>query len=191
MSSIGIPSFNLSGVIPPYQGVSPAGPSLGMAPYRTTVDEFVPRFSTSADRVAILQGFLRFRQRLRGLGLEGWHWLDGSFLENIELLEGRAPRDIDVVTFSFRPPSVRDQSVWVQFVGQNQEVFNPDQAKANFRCDARFVELDHGPYEVVSQSRYWYGLFSHQRTTEVWKGMLEIALPPADVDVQARAVLGI
>ncbi|WP_414651656.1 DUF6932 family protein [Hafnia paralvei] len=31
---------------------------------------------------------------------EGFQWVDGSFTENIELIERRTPNDVDVVTFS-------------------------------------------------------------------------------------------
>jgi len=76
-------------------------------------------------------------------------------------------------------------------VNQNLDVFHPDQAKANFRCDARFVDLRLGAYDVVSQARYWFGLFSHQRVTAIWKGMLEVDLLQNDVDANARSVVGI
>lgn len=191
MAAMGIPPFNLSGVLPPYLGASPAGLSTGMSPYKTTVDELVTHFNSSPERRAILTGFLQFRARLRTLGIQGWQWLDGSFLENIEANESRAPHDIDVVTFSFRPPLVQAQPAWVAFCQQNMDVFSPDQAKVNFHCDARFVELNSGPYEVVSQSRYWFGLFSHQRVSLLWKGMLEVVLPANDIDVNARAAVGI
>lgn len=191
MSSSGIPPFSPSGLLPPYLGANPGASSLGMSPYRTTIDEFITRFNTSDERREILRGFLRFRQRTRTLGLQGWQWLDGSFLENIETNEGRAPRDLDVVTFSPRPASLQSLGALQAWVAQNLDVFNPDQAKANFRCDARFVDLRFPAYDVVSQARYWFGLFSHQRVTAIWKGMLELELPQNDADANARSIVGI
>jgi hypothetical protein len=35
---------------------------------------------------------------------QGFQWLDGSFAEQIELLEGRPPKDIDVVSFPLCQP---------------------------------------------------------------------------------------
>ncbi|WP_426763559.1 DUF6932 family protein [Hafnia paralvei] len=31
---------------------------------------------------------------------EGFQWVDGSFTENVELIERRTPNDVDVVIFS-------------------------------------------------------------------------------------------
>jgi hypothetical protein len=185
-----VPSFNLSGVLPPYVGLDPTIAS-NMSPYFATIDELVTHFNTSAERKAVLQGFLRYRQALRGLNIVGWHWLDGSFLENIEMLENRPPKDLDVVTFVVRPASVQQQNLWDAFVQANLHVFDPNQAKANFHCDAYYVDLTFGPRSVVSQARYWFGLFSHKRATGVWKGMIEAELPLLDVDSAARAALGI
>jgi hypothetical protein len=49
---------------------------------------------------------------------------------------------------------------------------NNKSTKANFKCDAYYVDLDvvHTT-AIVDQTRYWFGLFSHRRTG-VWKGML-------------------
>ena len=50
-----------------------------------------------------MAGFLDFRALLHSLGINtGFQWLDGSFMENVELLEQRAPKDIDVVTLSYQ-----------------------------------------------------------------------------------------
>jgi hypothetical protein len=164
-----------------------------MSPYQTTIDEFVTRFNATGERREILRGLLTFRQRMRALGFGGWQWLDGSFLEDVETNEGRAPRDLDIVTFSPLPATVRTLALPALLVwrDQNLDVFDPDQAKANYRCDARYVDLGTGPYNVVSQARYWFGLFSHQRVTAIWKGMLEIELPQNDVDANARQIVGI
>src|SRR5580765_8823208 len=101
-----IPTFNHSGVLPPFLGPDPAGSSAAMSPYRVSIDSFVATYATTPERNTILQGFLRFRHDLRAIGITGWQWLDGSFLENIEALESRAPHDLDVVTFFVRPPGI-------------------------------------------------------------------------------------
>ena len=79
-----IPNWNAHGVLPPIApGV--AGNSANRSPYRVELTEFVSRFSDSDKRIAILNGFLRFRGELHKLGLvSGFQWIDGSFLENIE-----------------------------------------------------------------------------------------------------------
>jgi hypothetical protein len=77
------------------------------------------------------------------------------------------------------------------FVHNNIGLFDRAQTKANYHCDALYVDLTLGAYDVVSLSRYYFGLFSHQRVTAVWKGMLEIDFPLADTDAGARSALGV
>jgi hypothetical protein len=186
-----IPPFNHSGVLPPYLGSDPGQTQAGMSPYISTVDEIVSRFNTSTERRDILSGYLKFRRELRNIGVIGWQWLDGSFLENVELNESRAPRDLDIVTFVTLPNSLQTIAQVNIFVQQNINLFDRTHTKPNFLCDAFFVDLRMGPYEVVRQARYWFGLFSHQRVTAVWKGMVEVTLPSNDTDVAARAALGL
>lgn len=155
------------------------------------MDELVARFATSAERTAILGGFLRFRRALRVAGTWGWHWIDGSFLEDVEAQQGRAPNDIDIVTFLVRPASITTGAELQLFVHNNIGLFDRAQTKANYHCDALYVDLTLGAYDVVSLSRYYFGLFSHQRVTAVWKGMLEIDFPLADTDAGARSALGV
>ncbi len=162
-----------------------------MSPYSTTIDEIVKRFNTSQERAAILKGFLRFRVGLRQLGIWGWQWLGGTFLEDVERLDSRAPKHLEVVTFVVRPPSIHTLAEWATFVQQNNGLFDRVQARQAFSCDAQFVDLALGPYSVVTQARYWLGLFSHQQKTSVWKGMLEVHLLTNDTDVEARSVLGV
>lgn len=190
-STPGIPAFNHSGVLPPFLGSDPAGSSAAMSPYRVSIDSLITAYATTPERNAILQGFLRFRRDLRAIGITGWQWLDGSFLENIESLQSRAPHDLDVVTFFVRPQGFNSPSAWIAFVNQNLPVLDRAQTKQTYGCDAQWVDLSTGPYNVVSQTRYWFGLFSHQRITGVWKGMLEIEHPPVDADAAARILLGV
>lgn len=64
-----IPPFNLSGVLPPYTGTSPAIPA-GLSPYDTSMKELAEALVTSADRAAILRGFIALRAKLLALGLQ-------------------------------------------------------------------------------------------------------------------------
>jgi hypothetical protein len=50
------------------------------------------------------------------------------------------------------------------------------------------VDLDKKPFLIVDDTRYWFGLFSHQRVTSLWKGMLSVSLQ-SDDDA-ARSLLG-
>lgn len=60
--------------------------------------------------------------------------------------------------------------------------------KAAYGCDAFYIDLCLPPEAVVSRSRYWFGLLSHQRSTYLWKGLIEV--PIVDDDDEARALLG-
>jgi hypothetical protein len=54
--------------------------------------------------------------------------------------------------------------------------------------DGSFVDLDKKSEFVVEDTRYWFGLFSHQRVTSLWKGMLKISLHSDDD--KAKSLLG-
>jgi hypothetical protein len=40
-------------------------------------------------------------------------------------------------------------------------------------------------YIVANRIAYWFGLFSHQRTSNLWKGMVQIPLLADDEDALA------
>lgn len=173
-----IPAFNISGVLPPFLGENPTQRS-EMSPYQVSVAEVVRRYATSEDRVKILTGLLDFRAELRAVGFnEGFQWLDGSFVEHVEETRGRAPADVDVVTFAHRPTASLDE--WKYFVNNHLDLFQPRETKKRYHCDAYFVDLDKKPFLIVDDTRYWFGLFSHQRVTSLWKGMLSVPLQSDD-----------
>ena len=177
-----IPPFNLSGVLPPYTGSSPAVPS-DVSPYDTTMKEITQALASTADRAAILRGFIALRSQLNGLGIvDGYQWCAGSFCEDIEKLENRSPRDMDIVTFFARPPSLKNDADWLKFVNANTNTFDPTQNKSKFFCDAYFVDANTHFAGVISQVTYWHGLFGHRRSSHLWKGMLRVPLVSDDGD---------
>lgn len=146
-----------------------------MAPYVTTMDAFAGRFATTPERVEILRGLLLYRGELLRLGLtQGFQWIDGSFVEDVEGSRGVPPQDVDVVTFFHRPRNV-DLNALIQLPVRHPQIFNNADARAQYRVDAYFQPLESNPAFLVKSTRYWFGLFSHTRTG-VWKGMLEIPL---------------
>lgn len=98
-----IPEWNEQGVLPPIRpGAGPT--SADRAPYRVSLQQLVTRFAISPERAAILQGFLNYRAALHAAGIiVGFQWIGGSFVEDIETVEGRAPNDMDVVTLCAAP----------------------------------------------------------------------------------------
>lgn len=121
-----------------------------------------------------------YRAALRQVGVTaGFQWVDGSFVEDAEALRNRPPADIDVVTFAAPPPGMAAHA----FRDSYPALLDPRQAKARFGCDAYWVDLGlgaHRPDLLGVPARYWYGLFSHQRASALWKGMLQIELDSDD-----------
>jgi hypothetical protein len=177
-----IPTMNASSVLPPYIGDEPGERAL-MSPYDVSMLEVVQRFGTSLERVAILRGLLSYRQAMLAVGVvDGNQWLDGSFVEDVEAIRNRPPSDIDIITFA-RVPG--DNVAKRQTANANPGLFIPGRAKRDYKCDAYFVDLDKKPEFLVDDTRYWFGLFSHQRETSLWKGMLKVAMQSDDAAASA------
>lgn len=196
--TVPIPTWNPEGLIPPVDASNPV--SSNRSPYRVSLPDLVLRFSTTPERISILGGFLDYRAALHAAGvIEGFQWIDGSFTEEIERIGSRAPNDMDLVTFFKLPLGVADQSA---LVPRDPSIFPAGHTtgatklalKTRFRVDAYLVPIPSQAAHlsridrVVERSCYWYGMWSHQRNTQRWKGYLEIDLDPAD-DAQARSLL--
>lgn len=180
MTVVAIPAWNSLGLLPPIEAHIPTGPN--RSPYPVSLMDVVMHFATSGERCAVLRGFLDYRAALHRMGLDsGFQWLNGSFMEDVETLERRPPRDIDVVTF-LRTPENFDPS------GDDLAVLDNGAAKAHFRVDGYFVEMDAmPPRDLVGWSAYWYSLWSHRRN-QAWKGFLQVDLDPTE-DAKALAWL--
>ena len=169
--------------MPPFLGSTPgAAPSL-MSPYDVTASEIVARFGTTPGRREILRGWLDHRAAMRVIGIDkGFQWLDGSFVEDKE------PNDLDLVIFPHRPETP-DWSAWRPLFNLNPQVFDRRTVKERFRLDVFYVQLDANPESLVSLTRYWLQLFSHQHETTRWKGMLRVRLGAGEMDAPARVLL--
>lgn len=179
-----IPNWNISGLIPPIRPGQP-GHSPERSPYRIGLMDIVNKFSETPERRNILSGLLRYRQALHDLGMiNGFQWLDCSFMENVETTQSRHPNDIDVVTFFILPNGI-DQA---NLAANNVDLFNHELVKEAFKVDAYFVEIgQESDHLHVRQISYWYSMWSHTRQ-EKWKGFLEIDLSPIE-DAEALAFL--
>lgn len=171
-----IPDFDHNGVLPPHTGDPRV--RTDMSPYPVAMLEVVKRFGTSAERRVILAGLLQMRADMRGAGIAGFQWLDGSFCQDIEAQEGRPPGDIDVVSYVRMPAA--------GFVASNppQAWLRSSTAKPAYHVDHYLVNLDQRGEVIVESTRYWTGLFSHTRM-QVWKGMLRVELAATDDDQAA------
>jgi hypothetical protein len=183
MSPVAIPRWNARGVIPPISQASPT--STNRSPYVVSLSDLVLRYATSRERIAVLSGFLNFRTALHAAGLvRGFQWVDGSFLEDVELIERRPPADIDVVTFYYLPVGSTQQ----QLLNASPQLFDHARTKTSFEVDAYFSELSSSPLEpLIRTVSYWYSLWSHRRDA-LWKGYLQLDLAPNE-DTTALATL--
>ena len=185
-SAASIPAWNSAGVLPPIRPNVPGG-SPDRSPYVVDLAVLFDRFATSSERMAILDGLLRFRADLHAAGItSGFHWLDGSFLEQVEALESRAPRDMDVVTFLDLPQGL-DQRALAQ---RHRTLFDQKHAKATYAMDAYFAVLGQPTDQwQVKNIAYWYSLWSHRRDG-LWKGFVQVDLDPSQ-DGDARTILNL
>lgn len=183
MTTVSIPKWNAQGVLPPIDPINPT--STERSPYVVSLTDLALHFGTSKGRQKILMGFLEFRSALHAAGVrDGFQWVDGSFLENIESIESRDPADIDVVTFFHLPNGETQQTL----ATAHSALFTNASTKANYLVDSYFVTLnDNPPENLVERSAYWYSLWSHRRTGQ-WKGYLQIDLSPGD-DTLAKTEL--
>lgn len=178
-----IPAFSNVGILPPY-GMYGAADVEGRSPYPADLHMFVDRFATTSERVLLLEGFLEYRSKLRDIGLSnGVQWVGGSFVEDCEFIRSRPPNDIDVVTF-IRPLS--DDDAWDELITENEQLLmDADYTKQEFNCDAYTSELSEDMLDEIS---YYLTMFTHQRKTEVWKGIIQLDLLDPTED-QAASLL--
>ncbi|WP_420794840.1 DUF6932 family protein [Azorhizobium caulinodans] len=174
-------------MIPPFTGQSAASRAL-VSPYAASATEIVLRFAQSPERTEIVRGLLAYRAALADIGIvDGFQWIDGSFVEDCETIRGRPPNDVDVVTFAHRPHIASSGEAWAQLAQTNEPLFVPKATKASFQCDAYFIDLQKPPHLLVQDTAYFNGLFSHQRDTAQWKGM--VLIPLRSDDAAARAMI--
>lgn len=169
-----IPAWTMSGIVPPIRPGLP-GHDVDRSPYHAELDEFISRFALSSERVRILQGLMRYRADLRASGIvDGFQWLNGSFLEHIEDTESRPPNDIDVVTF-FNLPNGHTQRSFLPTV---MHLFDTDACKLRYFVDG-YPQVLGEPHDKarVRQTSYWYSMWSHLRDG-TWKGFVQVDLDP-------------
>lgn len=178
-----IPDFSHNNVLPPHLG-NPTD-FLHVSPYPCTILELCQKFATSRPRINILIGFISFRARLTNLGIiDGFQWLDGSFMENIEVSENRPPNDLDLVTFYDGRTAPPEATLLANF----PEFSNSTLSKQTYHLDHYPVDFCFNPEVTVELTRYWIQLFTHNRNG-IWKGILRLPLNTANDDSAALTYL--
>ena len=183
MTTVALPGWNSAGLLPPMDEVRPVWPD--RSPYPVSLTECVTRLGSSSVRRSILDGLMRYRNRLHRLGLvDGFQWLDGSFMEDVKRRERRDPRDVDVVTF-YRLPPGRSQA---DFFAADPSLFvDRPGIRSSFFVDGYFENLATNTRRLVERAAYWYSVWSHSRDF-TWKGFVQIDLSPQE-DATAVATL--
>ena len=157
----------------------------GRSPYRVGLLDLVLRFADTAARQTLLTRLLGYRAALHSAGvLDGFQWLNGSFVENTMQNAMREPNDIDVVSFLYLPAGQTQEAL----VKANASLFDHMAMKRQYSVDAYPVVLDTNNLAyLVRTTAYWNNLWSHDRNQQ-WKGYLEIDLSDSE-DATARAQL--
>lgn len=170
------PEWNEFGVLPPFMQSNAA--QFGRSPYIVELNDFVLRYSTSQERKDILVGYLKFRKACHNAGIvDGFHWIDGSFTENIELVESRTPNDIDLVTF-FKVPAGQTQET---LFAAHPNLFDQGAIKTQLHIDSYWVCLNSETRFLIHNAAYWNSLWSHRRNA-TWKGYIQIDLSTMNED---------
>jgi hypothetical protein len=158
--------------------------------------DLVAAFGTTPHRRQLLRNLIAYRALLASDGyVSGIQFIDGSFVENVEVMSSRNPSDIDVFSILGMPHKyLVDPPTWQStgYLFWRDEVANRNLNKARFNLDTYamlFEDLAANPMDLISNIIYWYGLFSHQRDTFAWKGFAGLALDPAG-DQAAMSALG-
>ncbi len=124
---------------------------------------------------------------------EGLQFIDGSFVEEIERIQGRPPNDIDVFSLLSAPQKYLSDPVAWQTSGiafWKQEVIDRERNKLRLALDTYAILTQEMSLSMlVKDVIYWYGLFAHQRGTFAWKGFTIVPLDVAG-DKAALATLG-
>jgi hypothetical protein len=190
---LALPPFDMRGLLPPFNGIDPTAED--RSPYFCSMTELCSAFGTTDHRKGLLRNLISYRALIASDEyIEGIQFINGSFVENVEVIEGRHPNDIDV--FSILVPPVKyqnDHTVWLSTGSafwQNEIVDNAKN-KVRFSVDCYALMLNFGDIGgFLRHSLYWYSLFSHRRSNHEWKGFAAVPLNTADDQVAFSAMGG-
>ena len=178
-----IPEWDEEGFLPHTIGQ----PTLSSShpPYLVRLKDLVSHYSYSAKRQKILKGFLDFREALHQIGLwRGIQWINGSFVNDKMLQEGKEPGDIDVVTLYY-PPGNQTQ---ITLLNRNPALFRSKSNKANYLVDSYFIDLNtSNPFYMTKNIAFWNNLWHHTEEGRR-KGFLAVNLSGTE-DQVAMSVL--
>ena len=187
-----VPHFDTRGFLPPFNGND--GATADRSPYFCTMTELCASLSTTDHRKDLLRKLIAYRALIASEDyVAGIQFIDGSFVENIELTEARNPNDIDV--FSILAPPTKyhaDPTAWNSrgLPFWRSEIADNAKNRTRFSIDSYALMMDMGqPVIFLRNTLYWYSLFSHKKATFAWKGFVAVPLDKTD-DQAALLALG-
>ena len=168
----GLPDHEPEGVLPPYVGGVLDGAL--QSPYDVTATEIVERYGITEKRRTMLRGLFEYRAWLRSVGVTGFQWIDGSFVD----LGSKIPGDIDVVTF-FRPPVGQSYTQFLDYLREHRPDLLPGK-KTVAGVHIQVVELEQKAENLVWWVQSLASLFSHQRESNRHRGFISLELDHDD-----------
>jgi hypothetical protein len=190
---LALPTFNMRGLLPPING--PDDTHADRSPYFCTMTELCSALGTSDHRKGLLRNLIGYRALIASDDfVEGVQFINGSFVENIEEIEGRNPNDIDVFSI-LAPPAkyVNSPALW-QTTGSvfwQNEIVDNLKNKTRFSVDCYALMLNISNLgDFLRQSLYWYSLFSHKRSNHEWKGFAAVPLNSTDDQAALTTIAG-
>jgi hypothetical protein len=191
--NLALPPFDMRGLLPPFNGGNPT--EFDRSPYFCSMTELCLALGTTDHRKGLLRNLISYRALIASDEfIEGVQFINGSFVENIEINEGRNPSDIDVFSILVPPAKyVNAPALW-QSTGSafwQNEIIDNTKNKSRFSVDCYALMLnirDLGNF--LRQSLYWYSLFSHKRSNYEWKGFAAVPLNVVDDQAALAALVG-
>lgn len=187
-----LPEFDQRGLLPAFVGNDAT--THDRSPYFCTMSDLCASLGTTDRRRQLLKSLISYRALIGSDDyVNGVQFIDGSFVENVEMIEERPPNDIDV--FSMLVPPAKYQNSSANWTTQGlpfwqSEIADNARNKARFSVDCYALMLDvQSPSAFLRQALYWYGLFSHKRKTYEWKGFVAVPLNATN-DQFALATIG-
>ncbi len=176
-----LPQFDGTGLLPAFIGSDAT--TADRSPYIVSMPELVVRFGTSPERRQLLRNLIEYRKVIASGGYDtGIQFIDGSFVEDIENIKGRPPRDIDIYSLLGMPEKYKnDKAFWISegMAYWSGEIAHRNKNKNRYQLDTYGDIIDTLPVpNFITRVIYWYGLFSHQRDTNTWKGFAALPLSP-------------
>ncbi len=175
-----IPPFNAHGAVPFIDpGAATANPVTPQrTPYVVSILEFAKRFGGTPERRKILRGLLLLRGDLINNGVtDGYQWINGSFVEDVESIRKSPPNDVDVVTFAAWGDGARQMAL----VAAIPDLLTHLGSKNTYMVDHYIHPTDQVLSERSAQVvAYWFSMWSNQKTSGRRKGFASVSLNAAD-----------